>query len=98
MRIILLIYFINSFIFSSKHNKSASYESKRTNAEKHSEMLNNTTWKHSRKRITHKVANIRLCGKGPRQDKNKDEEIQDNMQELRFSQYGQYIQEKLGLF
>ncbi|CAI2360551.1 unnamed protein product [Moneuplotes crassus] len=54
-------------------------------------------WLHSRKKIKHSKANIRLCQKPPVPsiDGTKTEDV---MQELRINQYGQYIQEKLGLF
>ena len=48
-------------------------------------------------KIEHKIANLRLCDKGPKHLKDETD-IKDNMQELRFNQYGQYIQEKLGLY
>ena len=48
-------------------------------------------------KIEHKIANLRLCNKGPKHLKDETD-VKDNMQELRFNQYGQYIQEKLGLY
>lgn len=52
---------------------------------------------HARKKIKHNVANLRLWQKPP--PKLSEGEIKhDEMQELRITQYEQYIQEKLGLF
>ena len=48
-------------------------------------------------KISHKRANLRLWDKGPKKQSDGSK-TQDDKQELRFSQYGQYIKEKLGLF
>ncbi|CAI2359282.1 unnamed protein product [Moneuplotes crassus] len=60
-------------------------------------LLSHRKWLHSRKRIKHNKANIRLCQKPPGTSRDGTK-AKDFMKELRINQYGQYIQEKLGLF
>ena len=48
-------------------------------------------------KFKHRTANLRLCQKPPAKFKDGTS-APDSMQELRITQYEQYIQEKLGLF
>lgn len=48
-------------------------------------------------KIQHNKANLRMCQRAPPRIGTEGDD-KDSMQELRFNQYGKYIQEKLGLF
>lgn len=83
-------------LFNYKNKEEGNLKLKKENTEIN-KFIKNRNWLHTRNKIKHSIANLRLCQKPP--PKSKDgTKVVDEMQELRINQYGKYIQEKLGLF